>query len=56
MLEFDILLPPILLETEFADRIAKIEEQKALAAKENSPKSEACCQSLRQEASKGELN
>ena len=53
--KIEIQIPPLSLQTEFANRIAKIEEQKKLAQEELA-KSEELFQSLLQRAFKGELS
>ena len=52
---FELINPPLSLQTEFANRIAKIEEQKNLAQEELA-KSEKLFQSLLQKAFNGELS
>jgi type I restriction enzyme S subunit len=52
--DFKIILPPITLQTQFAERVAVIEAQKQQAQLELA-KSEALFQSLLQRAFKGEL-
>ena len=52
--KFEIILPPIVLQNQFADRVAVIEEQKAIAQK-SLEKSEELFNSLLQKAFKGEL-
>ena len=53
--KIEIQIPPLSLQTEYANRIAKIEEQKKLTQEELA-KSEELFQSLLQRAFKGELN
>jgi type I restriction enzyme S subunit len=53
--ELPILFPPIELQNQFAERVAVIEEQKAIAQK-SLEKSESLFNSLLQKAFKGELN
>ena len=53
--DFQIILPPITLQTQFAERVAVIESQKQQAQLELA-KSEELFQSLLQRAFKGELN
>lgn len=52
--KFNIILPPIQLQKKFAERVAVIEEQKAIAQK-SLEKSEELFNSLLQKAFKGEL-
>lgn len=52
--KFNIILPPIQLQKKFAERVAVIEEQKAIAQKQLE-KSEELFNSLLQKAFKGEL-
>jgi type I restriction enzyme S subunit len=49
-----MILPPLGLQNQFADRVATIEEQKAIA-QASSAKSEELFNSLLQKAFKGEL-
>ena len=52
--KFQVVLPPIELQNQFAERVALIEEQKAIAQK-SLEKSEALCNSLLQKAFNGGL-
>lgn len=52
--KFEVVLPPISLQNQFAERVALIEEQKAIAQK-SLEKSEELFNSLLQKAFKGEL-
>jgi type I restriction enzyme S subunit len=52
--DLDILYPPITLQNQFAERVALIEEQKAIAQK-SLEQSESLFNSLLQKAFKGEL-
>lgn len=52
--KFNIILPPIQLQNQFAERVAVIEEQKAISQK-SLEKSEELFNSLLQKAFKGEL-
>ena len=54
MRRFKIIIPPIELQNQFAERVAVIEEQKAIAQK-SLEKSESLFNSLLQKAFKGEL-